>query len=118
MQPSYIATCYPEVSKAMVHNICNSQRDFGAAYPIIPQAPGGQSCLIVPSIELELQELVAKCSMLYLDELQFHILLNHQLLVLESTISWAIKHAEFMRKVFEGNKGIFCGALDSYWGLG
>ena len=99
MRPSYIATRYPEVSRATVYNLCNNLRDFGAAYPILPLAPIGRPRLIAPSIELELQELLAERSTLYLDELQFHILLNHQLLVSESTISRAIKHAEFTRKV-------------------
>jgi transposase len=86
-KPLHIAERHPEVSQSTVYNLCQSLREFGAAYPIHRWAPIGRPRLILPSIELELLELLAARSTYYLDELQYHILTEHNLWVSESTVS-------------------------------
>lgn len=98
-KPFHIAQRHPEVHHSTVYRICSSLSKFGAAYPIHRWAPLGRPRVIVPSIELELLELLTVRSTYYLDELQYYILINHGLWVSESTVSRAIKHGEFTRKV-------------------
>ena len=100
-KPLHIAMRHPEVSQRTVYRLCQSLSEFGAAYPIYRWAPIGRPRLILPSIELELLELLAARSTYYLDELQYYILTTHNLWVSESTVSRTIRRAEFTRKVVQ-----------------
>ena len=99
MEPLDVAKRYPEVHRSTVYRLWRSTRILGSPYCPVRLAPAGRRRLITPSIEEDLVELLSTRPTLYLDEIAYYLLVDHNLSVSEATISNTLRRVEFSRKV-------------------
>lgn len=84
-------------SRRTVQKIQASLKTFGTPRPP-PMCRRGRPPLLTDAMEEDLCALLAARPTLYLDELQYHILLEFDVWISESTVSRAIHRKKFSRK--------------------
>jgi len=98
IEPLDVLDHYPEVGRATIYRISRSLRLLGTSYPP-PSTHLGRRRRITPFIEEDLVDLLSTRPTLYLDEIAYHLLVEHGVAVSEATISNTLRRISFSRKV-------------------